>query len=285
MLSSVSGLAQVPGLTELHLDENRFEEVSEAALAGLPALAQLRVLSMRNNPVQRVAQPELLSRVQTLLLDKRALVASPRLGRTPPRNAALLLPPRRVEPRAAERLEGAVSSHDFEVQRARLEGNGEKLRALNAGAAFEGHEEGDLQAVFEYMGGAEERNLDVLDRDETEQAPETQRQEARSLECAGAKEPFCAPAASKKPLLAAKAQNAGCSPRSSLPRQALASARSDLATSPFVEVLLPTGMGPHRDDVVASAEIVVAIGGGAGTLHEVSAAWLLQRPGSATRPK
>lgn len=47
----------------------------------------------------------------------------------------------------------------------------------------------------------------------------------------------------------------------------------------FADVVIPTGIGHARNVVVvASADVVVAIGGGAGTLSEMAIAWQLGRP-------
>lgn len=52
-----------------------------------------------------------------------------------------------------------------------------------------------------------------------------------------------------------------------------------MAANPFVDVVIPTGAGPARNlMVVATASVVVAIGGGAGTLSELALAWQLGRP-------
>jgi uncharacterized protein (TIGR00725 family) len=49
--------------------------------------------------------------------------------------------------------------------------------------------------------------------------------------------------------------------------------------NPFVDIVIPTGMGHARNLlVVATADAVVAIGGGAGTLAEMAFAWQLGRP-------
>lgn len=51
------------------------------------------------------------------------------------------------------------------------------------------------------------------------------------------------------------------------------------AANPWVDVVIPTGMGHARNVlVVASAVVVVAIGGGAGTLSEIALAWAHGRP-------
>ena len=47
----------------------------------------------------------------------------------------------------------------------------------------------------------------------------------------------------------------------------------------FVDVVIPTGMNMARNViVVASADVVVALGGGAGTLSELAIAWQLGKP-------
>lgn len=51
------------------------------------------------------------------------------------------------------------------------------------------------------------------------------------------------------------------------------------AANPWVDVVIPTGMQLARNVVVVSmADVVVAVGGGAGTLSEVALAWQLGRP-------
>ena len=49
------------------------------------------------------------------------------------------------------------------------------------------------------------------------------------------------------------------------------------AASTFVDVALPTGLGHLRNGLVARADALVAVGGGAGTLSEVALAWVLRR--------
>ena len=49
------------------------------------------------------------------------------------------------------------------------------------------------------------------------------------------------------------------------------------AANPYVDVALSTGMGHGRNLLVAQADAVVAIGGGAGTLSEMAMAWMLRR--------
>ena len=39
------------------------------------------------------------------------------------------------------------------------------------------------------------------------------------------------------------------------------------------DILIPTGIDLARDIIVANSEVVIALGGGSGTLNEVSAAW------------
>lgn len=48
--------------------------------------------------------------------------------------------------------------------------------------------------------------------------------------------------------------------------------------NPWVDVALPTGLGHLRNALVAHADALVAIGGGAGTLSEVAMAWVHDRP-------
>jgi uncharacterized protein (TIGR00725 family) len=47
--------------------------------------------------------------------------------------------------------------------------------------------------------------------------------------------------------------------------------------NPYVDVPLPTGLGHGRNLLVAQADAVVAVGGGAGTLSEMAMAWMLHR--------
>jgi uncharacterized protein (TIGR00725 family) len=49
------------------------------------------------------------------------------------------------------------------------------------------------------------------------------------------------------------------------------------AANRFVDVALPTGLGHGRNAIVARADAVVAIGGGAGTLAELAFAWIFDR--------
>ena len=45
----------------------------------------------------------------------------------------------------------------------------------------------------------------------------------------------------------------------------------------FTDVAIATGLDTYRNFIVANAEAVVAIGGGAGTLSEMAMAWILKR--------
>ena len=47
----------------------------------------------------------------------------------------------------------------------------------------------------------------------------------------------------------------------------------------FVDIVIPTGLGFARNTlVVNSADVVVALGGGSGTLSEIAFAWQMHRP-------
>lgn len=51
------------------------------------------------------------------------------------------------------------------------------------------------------------------------------------------------------------------------------------AANPYIDIVVPTGMQIGRNIVVtAMADVVVVIGGGAGTLSEVAIAWQLDKP-------
>ena len=51
------------------------------------------------------------------------------------------------------------------------------------------------------------------------------------------------------------------------------------SANPWVDIAIPTGMGIARNVVlVAMAEVVIAVGGGAGTLSEIAFAWQLGKP-------
>ncbi|MCA9658852.1 MAG: TIGR00725 family protein [Myxococcales bacterium] len=55
---------------------------------------------------------------------------------------------------------------------------------------------------------------------------------------------------------------------------------ADAATgNQWLDVVIPTGLGHGRNLlVVASADLVIAVGGGAGTLSELALAWVHRRP-------
>ncbi len=49
--------------------------------------------------------------------------------------------------------------------------------------------------------------------------------------------------------------------------------------NPYVRLVLPSGMGIGRNLlIIRSADVVIAMGGGAGTLSEIAFAWQLQKP-------
>jgi len=51
------------------------------------------------------------------------------------------------------------------------------------------------------------------------------------------------------------------------------------AANPYVDIVIPSNLGYARNVlVVSSADAVVAVGGGAGTLSEIAMAWQLGRP-------
>ena len=50
-----------------------------------------------------------------------------------------------------------------------------------------------------------------------------------------------------------------------------------LGVSAAADILIPTGLDHARNLVVAQADAVIAIGGGAGTLSEMAFAWIYQR--------
>jgi hypothetical protein len=47
--------------------------------------------------------------------------------------------------------------------------------------------------------------------------------------------------------------------------------------NPFADIVIPTGLDHVRNSVVAHADAIVAIGGGAGTLSEICFAWMYKR--------
>lgn len=49
--------------------------------------------------------------------------------------------------------------------------------------------------------------------------------------------------------------------------------------NPYIDIALPTGMGIARNVlIVRAADILIAAGGGAGTLSEIAIAWQLRKP-------
>ena len=50
------------------------------------------------------------------------------------------------------------------------------------------------------------------------------------------------------------------------------------AVNQYADIVIPTGLDVMRNTLVANADAVVAIGGGAGTLSEIAMAWSLYRP-------
>lgn len=48
--------------------------------------------------------------------------------------------------------------------------------------------------------------------------------------------------------------------------------------NPYCKIIIPTGLGQARNSiVVSSADIVVAVGGGAGTLSELAFSWIYEK--------
>ncbi|MDD3946905.1 MAG: TIGR00725 family protein [Clostridia bacterium] len=47
--------------------------------------------------------------------------------------------------------------------------------------------------------------------------------------------------------------------------------------NPYIDIAIPTGIDVYRNVIVANASAVIAIGGGCGTLSEISNAWALRR--------
>jgi uncharacterized protein (TIGR00725 family) len=47
--------------------------------------------------------------------------------------------------------------------------------------------------------------------------------------------------------------------------------------NPFVDVVIATGMDHLRNSIVAHADAVIVVGGGAGTLSEIALAWIYRR--------
>lgn len=51
------------------------------------------------------------------------------------------------------------------------------------------------------------------------------------------------------------------------------------AANPYVDIVVPTGMQIGRNVIVAAmADVVIAVGGGSGTLSELAVAWQLGKP-------
>lgn len=49
------------------------------------------------------------------------------------------------------------------------------------------------------------------------------------------------------------------------------------AASRYADVVIATGLDIYRNVIVANADAVIAVGGGAGTLSEIASAWALKR--------
>jgi uncharacterized protein (TIGR00725 family) len=47
--------------------------------------------------------------------------------------------------------------------------------------------------------------------------------------------------------------------------------------NPFADVVIPSGLDHVRNSIVAHADAVIAIGGGAGTMSEICLAWIYKR--------
>jgi hypothetical protein len=47
--------------------------------------------------------------------------------------------------------------------------------------------------------------------------------------------------------------------------------------NPWVDIVIPTGLDHARNAIVANADAVIAVGGGAGTLSEIAFAWMYKR--------
>lgn len=54
---------------------------------------------------------------------------------------------------------------------------------------------------------------------------------------------------------------------------AIAPSYDDNAVNDFADIVIATGLEEYRDCIVANSQVVVAVGGGSGTLMEISAAW------------
>jgi hypothetical protein len=54
--------------------------------------------------------------------------------------------------------------------------------------------------------------------------------------------------------------------------------------NPYVDIVIPTGMGHARNALVAAAsDALIAVGGGSGTLSEIAYAWMFGKPVVAIR--
>ena len=51
---------------------------------------------------------------------------------------------------------------------------------------------------------------------------------------------------------------------------AIAPSYDENETNDFADIVIPTGLNEYRDAIVANCPVVVAIGGGSGTLNEIS---------------
>jgi len=47
--------------------------------------------------------------------------------------------------------------------------------------------------------------------------------------------------------------------------------------NPYVDIVIPSALGPFRNGIIANSSAVIAIGGGAGTLSEMAFAWAFHR--------
>lgn len=65
----------------------------------------------------------------------------------------------------------------------------------------------------------------------------------------------------------------------------LESQRKDTGHSTSADIVLHTGLGHARNLLMARGDVVLAIGGGAGTLSEIALAWTFNRPVIAWKTK
>ena len=54
---------------------------------------------------------------------------------------------------------------------------------------------------------------------------------------------------------------------------AIAPSYDENEVNDFADIVIPTGLQEYRDGIVANCPVVVAVGGGSGTLNEISLAW------------